>query len=148
MFPNGRTGKATKKMLLRHNLQLAAREMNIVPGLHSALISIPKLADAGYTTVFKKDGAAVYDNYTTTITATNKPVLESKRCEHTGMWKLDLNPATSLPTPTGQAATLETVNVIFDLPSAHKTFLWYHASAVFPTKATFIDAVRNGDYST
>ena len=31
--------------------------MNIVPGLHSALISIPKLADAGYTTVFSKDGA-------------------------------------------------------------------------------------------
>jgi len=46
MFPDGRTGKATTKMLLKHNLQLAAREMNIVPGLHSALISIPKLADA------------------------------------------------------------------------------------------------------
>jgi hypothetical protein len=54
MFPDGRTGKATKKMLLKHNLHLAAREMNFAPGLHSALVSIPKLADAGYTTVFKK----------------------------------------------------------------------------------------------
>ncbi len=54
MFPDGRTGKATKKMLLKHNLRLAAWEMNIVPGLHSALVSIPKLADAGYITVFKK----------------------------------------------------------------------------------------------
>jgi hypothetical protein len=35
MFPNGRTGKATKKMLLKLNLRIAAREMNIVPGLHS-----------------------------------------------------------------------------------------------------------------
>jgi hypothetical protein len=30
MFPDGGTGKATKKMLLKHNLQLETREMNIV----------------------------------------------------------------------------------------------------------------------
>ncbi len=54
MFPDGRTGKATKRMLLGHNLQLAAREMNIVPGLHSALISIPKLADADTLQYSKK----------------------------------------------------------------------------------------------
>jgi hypothetical protein len=46
MFPDGCTGKATKKMLLKHNLQIAAREMNIMPDLHLALVSIPKLADA------------------------------------------------------------------------------------------------------
>jgi hypothetical protein len=54
MFPNGRTGKATKKVLLKHNLWIAAWEMNIVPGLHSALASVPKLADAGYTTILTK----------------------------------------------------------------------------------------------
>jgi hypothetical protein len=85
MFPDGGTGKATKKMLLKHNLQLAAREMNIIPGLHSALVSIPKLADAGYTTVFNKDGATIYDDETTLLTATSHPVLESERCKHTGM---------------------------------------------------------------
>jgi hypothetical protein len=41
-------------MLLKHNLCLATQEMNIVPGLHSALVSIPKLVDAGYTTVLSK----------------------------------------------------------------------------------------------
>jgi hypothetical protein len=148
MFPDGHTGKVTKKMLLKHNLRVAAREMNLVPGLHSALVSIPKLADAGYTTVFNNNGAAIYDDYTTKITATSPPVLESERCENMEMWKLNLNPAATLPTPTGQAAPLETINVIFDLPSARKTFLWYHASTGFPTKATFIDAVCNGNYST
>jgi len=54
MFPHGCTRKATKEMLLKHNLQLAAREMNIVPGLHSAPVSIPKLVDTGYTPVFNK----------------------------------------------------------------------------------------------
>jgi len=95
-----------------------------------------------------KSGAAIYDDETTKITATSPPVLESERCEHTGMWRLDLNPATSPPTTEAQAAPNETINVIFDLPSARKMFLWYHASAGFPTKATSIDAVRNGNYST
>ena len=54
MFPYKRTSKATKKMMLQHNLCPPAREMNIVLGLHSTLISIPKLADAGYTTIFAK----------------------------------------------------------------------------------------------
>ena len=53
MLPNKRQHKATKKMLLRQPLRKSAREMNIVPGLHSTLISVPKLADADYTTVFK-----------------------------------------------------------------------------------------------
>ena len=127
MFPNGRTRKATKKLLLKHNLRLSAREMNIVPGLHSALASTPKLAHAGYTTVFNKNGAAIYDDETTKITATSPPVLESNRCEHTGMWRLDLNPATSAPTTEAQAAPHETINFMFDLPSARDTFLWYHA---------------------
>jgi hypothetical protein len=54
MFPNRCTSKAAKKMLLEHNLQLATQEINTVPGLHSALVSIPKSADTGYTTVPKK----------------------------------------------------------------------------------------------
>ncbi len=42
MFPDKRTNKATKKMHLKHKLCLAAIEINIVPGLHSTLVSIPK----------------------------------------------------------------------------------------------------------
>jgi hypothetical protein len=122
--------------------------MNIVPGLHSALVNIPKLADAGYTTVFNKNGAAIYDDETTKITATSPPILESECCEHTGMWSLDLNPVTLPPTTEAQSALHETINIIFDLPSARDTFLWYHASAGFPTKVTFIDAICNGNYST
>ncbi len=114
----------------------------------STIVSIPKLADAGYTTVFNKNGAAIYDDVITKNTATSPPVLESERCEHTGMWRLDLYPATPLPPSEGQASPQEAINVIFDLPSAHETFLWYHASTGFTTKATFIDAVRNRNYST
>jgi hypothetical protein len=91
MFPDKRTNKATKKMRLKHKLCPAAREINIVPGLHSTLVSIPKLADAGYTTVFSKEGAAIYNDYTTTITADKPPVLEADRCNLTGLWKLPIH---------------------------------------------------------
>jgi hypothetical protein len=80
MFPDKRTNKATNKMRLKHKLCPAAREMNIVPKLHSTLVSVPKLADAGYTTVFSKEGAAIYNDHTTTITANKPPVLEADRC--------------------------------------------------------------------
>ncbi len=65
--------------------------MNIMPGLHSALVSVPKLADAGYTTVLTKDGAAIYNNNTTAITEINPPIHESNQCQHTQMWRLNLD---------------------------------------------------------
>jgi hypothetical protein len=123
--------------------------MNIVPGLHSALVSIPKLADAGYTTVLTKDGAAIYDDNTTAITVSNPPILESDWCQHTGMWRLNLDPKNpNLHNTDEQHKTPEMINVIFDLPSSHKTFLWYHVSAGFPPKEMFNNAICNKNYAT
>ena len=122
MFPDKRTNKATKRMLTKHNLCPAVLEMNIiVPGLHSTITSVPKLADAGYTTVFSKAGAVIYDDYTTTISASNPPILDAERCDHTGLWKLPLDDKTK--ETNGTLPTNEAINVIFDLPSAHQTFL-------------------------
>ncbi len=123
--------------------------MNIVPGLHSALVSVPKLANAGYTTVLTKNDAAIYNDNTTSITASNPPIFESNWCQHTGMWRLNLDPENpNTHSPDEQHVTLETINVIFDLPSSCKTFLWYHASVGIPPKKTFIDAVLNRNFAT
>jgi hypothetical protein len=140
MFPDKRTNKATKRMLTKHNLRPAAREMNIVPGLHSTLISVPKLADAGYTTVFNKAGAMIYDDNTTKISASNPPVLDAARCKNTRLWKLPLDDKTkedSINSPTNDA-----INAIFNLPSARQTFLWYHASAGCPVKEQLVWCTR------
>jgi hypothetical protein len=40
MLPDKRTHRATKKMLLKYNIRAGAREVNIVPGLHTTLISV------------------------------------------------------------------------------------------------------------
>lgn len=125
-------------MLLRQPLREGAREINIVPGLHSTLMGIPKLADSDYITVFNKSKATIYDVTTTAITADNPPILDAPRCQATGLWKLPLEP----PQPT------DNINAIFDLPSTRQTLMWYHAVAGFPPKETFINAVRAGHYLT
>ena len=56
-------------MHLKHNIRQEAREMNIIPGLHAPLVSVPKLADAEYITVFEKHIAKVYDTATKAVTA-------------------------------------------------------------------------------
>ena len=149
MFPDKQTSRATKNMLLKHKIQEEAQEINIVPGLHSTLISVPKLADAGCTMVFSKTGAAVYDDTTTRVTANKPLVMEAPWCALTGLCKLNLDLEKEEKTNAEvNQPTTDTLNVIFDLLSAKQTFLCYHAAAGFSPKESFIKAVRNGNYRT
>ena len=68
--------------------------MNIVPGMHTSLISIAKLADAGYTTLLRQEGAEIYDNKTTIVKVDAPPVITAPRCLTTGLWKMALDPHT------------------------------------------------------
>ena len=54
MLPDKSRVRATHKMLLKHKIRDGAREMNIVPGLHSTLVSVPKMVDEDYIVVFVK----------------------------------------------------------------------------------------------
>jgi hypothetical protein len=62
-------------MQLKHNLWLEASKMNIVPNLHSTLISVPKMADVDYIAVFDKKEARIYDATTTIVSASEDPIL-------------------------------------------------------------------------
>ncbi len=53
--------RATQKMLLKQQLREGAREMNVVPGLHSTLVSTPKMTNADYIAVFDKHKATICD---------------------------------------------------------------------------------------
>jgi len=88
MFPDQCTATATKKMMLKHDLRDGAREMNIVPDMHTSLISISKLADVGYTTVLRRDGVDIYDNKTTIVKADAPPVITAPPCpsQDSGKW--------------------------------------------------------------
>ena len=78
-------------MRLKHNLQPEASEMNIVPNLHSMLISIPKMTDADNIAVFNKKEARIYNATTTIVSATKDAILVAPRCQDTGLWELNLD---------------------------------------------------------
>ncbi len=111
----------------------------------ATIVSVPKLVDAGYTKVFSKEGVVICDDHTMTITANTPPILEADRCNLTGLWKLNFH--TEETAANEELSHNEAINIIFNLPSAHQNFLWYHAAARFPPKETFIRAVRNRNYA-
>ncbi len=149
MLPDKSRVRATYKMLLKHKLREGAQEMNIVPGLHSTLVSVPKIVDEDYIVVFDKKSAKTYNAKTTTITAIAEPVLEAPGCTVTGLWLMPLETKTN---GGNQASNIEGVtesaNAILDLPSTHQTILYHHAFSGLPVKETFLNAVRAGNYAT
>jgi hypothetical protein len=149
--------RATHKMLLKHKLRDGAWEMNIVPGLHSTLVNVPKIVNEYYIVVFDENLAKTYDATTTTITATTEPVLEAPRCTLTGLWLMPLKTKTNggdqNTNIVGDRASniqgiTERANAIFKLPSTRQTILYHHALAGFPVQETFLNAVQAGNYAT
>ena len=142
------------------SLREGAGEMNIVPGVHSTLVSVPKMVDKDYVVVFDRKAAKTYDATTIAITATEKPVLEAPRCTATGLWLMpleadgtkengnDQNSNIESDTTSNIGGVTERANAIFKLPSIHQTIHYHHAPAGFPTKKNFLDAVRAGNYTT
>jgi hypothetical protein len=98
--------------------------MNIVPNLHSTLISVPKMANGGYIAVFEKSEARIYDGMTTTIRASKDPLLVAPRCADTGLWKLDLDyEVLGREYPVQFIAGVDAANAIFDLPNNRQTLM-------------------------
>jgi hypothetical protein len=75
MLPDKFKIRATHKTLPKNRVREGLREMNVIPGLNSTLVSIPKFADADYIVVFDKNKANIYDAKTTTITSSSNPVI-------------------------------------------------------------------------
>ncbi len=149
MLPDKTRIRALKKMRLKHNLRPEASKMNIIPNLHSMLISVPKMADANYTAVFDKKEARIYNATTTIISASKDPILVAPRCQDTGLWKLNLDyEAFSHKYPDQFIIGVDKANAIFNLPNTQQSLLYHHALVGFPPKETFLAAVQAGNYAT
>ena len=73
-------------------LRLEARENDILPSLsHNSLISVGKLADSGYVTLFMPggDGVEVYDEQDIKFVITWKAVLRGW-CDKDGLWRVPM----------------------------------------------------------
>ena len=140
MLPDTSKIPTTKIMRLKHNLYAGAGEINIVPDLHSTLISVPKMAEHGYIAVFDKKEAKFYDGTTTTLMASGEPIIIAPRCENTGLWKMNLDLDYKIPGRESSdqfIVSVDAANTIFDLPNSQQLLMYFHAAVGFPTIETF-----------
>ncbi len=125
MLPDKTKMKATNNMQLKHNLWSEASKINIVPNLHSMLISVAKMADADYIAVFDKREARIYNARTTILSATTDPILVAPRCQDMGLWKLDLDYEVLGGEYSDQfIAGVDKANTIFDLPNTQQSLCY------------------------
>jgi hypothetical protein len=135
MLPDKTRIRASKKMRLKHNLRPEAIKMNIVPNLHSTMISVPKMADADYITVFEKIEARIYNAMTTIVSASKDPILVAPFCQDTGLWKLDLDyEVLGHEYPDQFIARVDGANAIFDLSNTQQSLLYHHILVGFPQR--------------
>jgi hypothetical protein len=158
-LPNGQVVKATAQVKLPFNIKDSARIAELVPGITAnSLVSVGKLADAGYTTVFlpQAEGVLIVDSNS------GEMVLQGWREEGgSKLWRLedestiaDENEHDGLIDGSGEPKFYEEVHVndsagnVYDLPSIEMTVKYLHASLGYPTKSTLLKAIKNGNLLT
>ena len=116
-----------------------ARRANILPGLTKSLISVNKMAENGYTTIFRpgNEGVTFHKKGTLTITTSEPPVLQGCKRRGENLWTV------SVPTTK---STREKAADVYNLPSIAQTIKYLHAAAGYPTEDTWIKAIKAGNY--
>eukprot|EP00804_Cyclotella_cryptica_P025741 CCRYP_002933-RA/>CCRYP_002933-RA protein AED:0.36 eAED:0.36 QI:0/0/0/1/1/1/2/0/402 len=153
LLPTGGTAQATHISQLMLNVRAPANQVDIVPNLTQTLLSGSKFAGAGYTAVCDKDEVNFYDSNKIHVNATS--ILQGYRCPHTGLWRVPLRQITCninndtliLDSPCVRGEQHSILNV-YELPSIQQTIRYLHAAAGFPTKTTWMAAIRRGNYDT
>jgi hypothetical protein len=145
-LPDGTTKQATHTATLPFkSLSDKARRADVLPGLWpNSLVSVGKLADADYTTIFhpQGEGVAVHEKNTIQVKLLSKPVLQGW-WDANGLWRLSRDDETPITHTSNEVAAN-----VYSLPLMPQTIRYLHAAAGFPTKDSWIKAVKNGNYAT
>jgi len=148
-MPDGNSLQASDEALLPiKSLRPEARACDILPGLqHNSLVSVGKLADAGYCTIFMpgNQGVVVVDGSGNNVNVTGETVLRGCRGSD-GLWRVPLEDGQEVSLSNQQLQ--ESVSNVFDLPSTEQTIRYLHACAGFPTRRTWVRAVRKGNFAS
>lgn len=150
MLPDGSSIQATHTtLLLFKELSLQARKADVLPGLRpNLLISVGKLANANYTTIFhpQGQGVTIHKKGLFKLRSLCTPVLQGWQ-DGNGLWRISRDE--SKPTQVSQPnCKQEAVLSVYNLPSMSQTVQYFHAAAGFPVKDTWLKAIKNGNYKT
>ena len=146
--------------LLHHDLCWPARTVDMVPGIkNNTLISTSKFVDANYISIFDQEEVNLYDANTTKITVSHGSVLKGWR-DWDGLWWIPLVPHVKnnntetivvneppshfLP---NRPKPSEAIHNVYKLTTKAEIIQYYHAAAGFPTEATWLKAIKNGNYT-
>jgi hypothetical protein len=158
----GKIVKATKIAKYPFKVRSPAQDLHIMPGItENSLLSTSKFAVANYITIFDKEEVNIYDANTTIIAVTRGAILCGFKCPMTGMWHIPLidliqnnNTVTVIvnrppleflparPPPT------EAIHNVYELKTQPKLVHYYHAVSRFPTKPTWLKAIKNKQFAS
>ena len=122
---------------------------HVMPGFQHSLLGIAPFCDKDCRVEFTKHTVVIYD-------PDGKPMLSGWReiddCGNPKLWRVSLLPdEADLPpvatAPDLQETTLDAFSA-YDLPSVQALVLYFHATAGFPVKDTWLQAIKAGNYST
>ncbi len=132
---------SNKTMLPFEQLSKEAREAHILPGLKKSLLSVNKMAENGYTTIFheRNEGVTIHKSGTLTITTSEPPVLRGSKPTRSYLWTVLTD---------GDKPKCEEANNVYNLPSTKEMIKYLHASAGHPVKDTWTKAIKAGNFTT
>ena len=140
-LPNGDIIRTTKRTSLPfQQLSKKAREAHVLPQLRQSLMSVNKLSEEGYTTIFhpENEGVTVHEKGTLTIATSSPPVLQGCKEKGDNLWTVSTN----------EEESEEEANNVYNLPSTKQSIRYLHAAAGFPVKSEWIKAIKAGNYIT
>ena len=150
-LPNGQTTAATNKAKLKLDVREPARTVDMVPELkHNSLISASKFVDANYITILTPTEVLIYDGDGLKLEINHDAILRGWR-EASGLWRVPLSKdaySTQAEYVLLSKETEEAISNVYELPSIKESIRYLHACAGFPTKATWLKAIRAGNYAT
>ena len=151
-LPTGHTTTASVQAKLHHLVREPARTVDIVPDLHhNSLLSASKFADAGYVTVLTADEVLIYDDKDYFQRIDCKAVLRGWRDPTSGLWRVTLEPHVA-PHKSEYVLldkkTEDSIANVYDLPTTEQVIRYLHACAGFPTKSTWLKAIKRGNYAS
>ena len=129
-----------------------AKRVDILPNLKKSLFSVGKVADEGYTTIFhpRNEGVTIHKEGTVTITTTKPADLQGWQAK-SGLWEFNPNKNNEhspSQTENKPPPPKDTICNVHGLPSTPTAIRYLHAAAGYPTKSTWIAAIKNGNFVT
>ena len=161
-LPDGTRTPASNIHLLHHNVRQPAKDVHIVPTIsNNSLLSTAKFATAGYITVFDGEEVNIYDSFNTKVIVTRAAILRGWFDKEANLWRVPLLPVVRNPNtdtvlvskpPTeylpDRPPPIDAVHNVYELKTQPELIRYLHAAAGYPTKPTWIAAIKNKQFAS